>query len=66
MESIAADSWYDMERGGELIELGDHPIADQLRKLGLPKKPLFSGTISNMHMVVGGPVSAPIGTPFPE
>jgi hypothetical protein len=52
--------------GGDLIELGDHPIADQLRKLGLPKKPLFSGTISNMHMVVGGPVSAPIGTPFPE
>ena len=31
-------------RGGR-IELGDHPIADELRSLGLPKRPLVAGAI---------------------
>ena len=31
-------------RGGH-IELGDHPIADELRSLGLPKRPLVAGAI---------------------
>jgi hypothetical protein len=31
-------------RAGRLA-LGDHPIADELRSLGLPKKPLIAGTI---------------------
>ena len=31
-------------RAGQLA-LGDHPIADELRTLGLPKKPLIAGTI---------------------
>jgi Acetoacetate decarboxylase (ADC) len=52
--------------GGKPIELGDHPIADELRKLGLPKKPFFSGTLGNFSLEVGGPVSAPVGEPFPE
>ncbi|MBV8159944.1 MAG: acetoacetate decarboxylase, partial [Acidimicrobiia bacterium] len=29
---------------GELV-LGDHPIADELRSLGLPKRPLVAGAI---------------------
>ena len=33
---------------GARLELGDHPIADELRSLGLPKKPLFSTTIARM------------------
>jgi Acetoacetate decarboxylase (ADC) len=33
-------------RAGHLI-LGDHPIADELRSLGLPKKPLVAGTIEH-------------------
>jgi hypothetical protein len=36
--------------GGEAPILGDHPIADELRKLGLPKKPIFSGSIANIVM----------------
>jgi hypothetical protein len=28
-----------------LLVLGDHPIADELRSLGLPKKPLVAGAI---------------------
>lgn len=35
--------------GGARIELGDHPIAHELRSLGLPKKPLFSTTIGRMR-----------------
>jgi hypothetical protein len=31
-------------RAGQLV-LGDHPIADELRSLGLPKKPLVAGAI---------------------
>ena len=31
-------------RSGQLV-LGDHPIADELRSLGLPKKPLVAGSI---------------------
>jgi hypothetical protein len=31
-------------RSGQLV-LGDHPIAAELRSLGLPKKPLLAGTI---------------------
>jgi len=63
---IANGSGARFGMGGELIELGDHPIADQLRKLGLPKRPLFSGTIADLHMEVGAPLSAPVGTPFTE
>ena len=50
--------------GGYRIELGDHPIADELRSLGLPKKPLFSGTVLDMYMSFSAPVSRPIGTPI--
>ena len=31
------------------IELGDHPLADELRHLGLPKKPLSVMWTENMH-----------------
>jgi len=41
--------------GGARIELGDHPIADELRSLGLPKKPLFSTTIARMSAGFGAP-----------
>ncbi len=42
--------------GGEAPILGSHPIADELRKLGLPKKPLFSGSISKLTMNFEPPV----------
>lgn len=63
---IANGSGAKFGMGGQLIELGDHPIADQLRKLGLPKKPIFRGTIAELHMEVGAPLVAAAGTPFPE
>lgn len=47
--------------GGEAPELGHHPIAYWLRRLGLPKKPLFSGTMGHMEMEFGPASSAPVG-----
>ena len=35
-------------RGGADLELGTHPIADELRTLGLPKRAIFSTFISKM------------------
>jgi hypothetical protein len=34
--------------GGAKLELGDHPIADELRTLGLPKRALASSSIAHM------------------
>jgi hypothetical protein len=34
--------------GGGRIQLGDHPIAGELRSLGLPKRPLFTTTIARL------------------
>ncbi|WP_212761904.1 acetoacetate decarboxylase family protein [Nocardia uniformis] len=42
-----------MRPGGARLELGDHPIADQLRSLGLPKTALFSSRIGKLHMTFG-------------
>jgi hypothetical protein len=34
---------------GTSVELGEHPIADELRSLGLPKRPFASAWIEKMH-----------------
>lgn len=45
-----------VSRGGSVeITLGDHPIADDLRKLGLPKKPLMATWAGKMVMTFGPP-----------
>jgi hypothetical protein len=41
-------------RAGQLV-LGDHPIADELRSLGLPKKPLVAGSIERFTGSFGEP-----------
>jgi hypothetical protein len=41
--------------GGVEISLGDHPIADDLRALGLPKKPLMAMWLGKMVMEFGPP-----------
>ncbi|WP_101759947.1 acetoacetate decarboxylase family protein [Oceanicoccus sp. KOV_DT_Chl] len=51
--------------GGEMPEIGEtHPLAKELRALGLPKKPLFSISIAQTAMRFEGPESAAIGQPF--
>jgi len=47
--------------GGARIELGDHPIADELRSLGLPKKPLFTTTLGRMRGSFGAPALTRLG-----
>ncbi len=49
--------------GGARIELGGHPIADELRTLGLPKKPLFSTTIARMSGRFDAPQTTPVALP---
>jgi hypothetical protein len=39
--------------GGGEVELGIHPIADELRTLGLPKRALMCSTMRNMHARFG-------------
>ena len=41
--------------GGASLELGDHPIADELRGLGLARRPLFSTSIGRMSAEFGAP-----------
>jgi hypothetical protein len=41
--------------GGGLLRLGDHPVAEQLRGLGLPHRPLISSWIGRFSFDVDGP-----------
>ena len=50
---------------GEMPTIGDsHPLALELRALGLPKKPLFSVSMQHTAMRFAGPESVAIGEPF--
>jgi hypothetical protein len=51
--------------GGELPTIGDsHPLASELRALGLPKKPLFSVSMQHTAMSFAGPECVALGEPF--
>ncbi|MGZ6994278.1 MAG: acetoacetate decarboxylase family protein [Acidimicrobiia bacterium] len=39
-----------MRPGGARVELGDHPIAKELRGLGLPRRALMSGSLTHVRM----------------
>ena len=39
--------------GGARLKLGDHPYARELASLGLPKRPLVSGSVGNVEMTFG-------------
>ena len=51
--------------GGEMPAIGEnHPLALELRALGLPKKPVFTVSIKNASMTFSGPESVEIGESF--
>lgn len=51
--------------GGTAPEIGDkHPLARELRALGLPKKPMFTVSVAQTHMTFGKPECQDIGAPF--
>ena len=41
--------------GGATLRLGDHPYAKELASLGLPKRPMMSGSVGNVDMTFGDP-----------
>ena len=41
--------------GGATLRLGDHPYAKELAALGLPKRPMVSGSVGNVDMTFGDP-----------
>ena len=49
--------YHDMgvQLGGGVLRLGDHPLAEQLRGLGLPRRPLISSWIGRFALEVGPP-----------
>jgi hypothetical protein len=51
--------------GGTQPTIGDtHPLALELRQLGLPKKPLFTVSMTHTAMDFAAPESVEIGKPF--
>ena len=51
--------------GGPAPRIGDsHPLARELRALGLPKKPMFTVSVRHTEMIFGEPESIEIGAPF--
>jgi len=51
--------------GGEMPKIGDsHPLALELRALGLPKKPIFTVSMTHSAMNFGEPEAVEIGKPF--
>lgn len=47
--SVMGGEGVGMRLGGARLTLGPHPIADELRGLGLPKRPLMSTWVTKMH-----------------
>lgn len=41
--------------GGARLELGDHPLAKELRDLGLPRRAVFTGSVARVRMRFGPP-----------
>lgn len=51
--------------GGEMPDIGEtHPLAKELRMLGLPKKPLFTVSMAHTEMNFETPESVMIGSAF--
>lgn len=51
--------------GGETPEIGDsHPLARELRTLGLPRKPMFTVSVKSSSMTFGQPECSVIGASF--
>jgi hypothetical protein len=49
--------------GGARLTLGPHPIADELRSLGLPRRALMSGTMLALHAEFGAPPTGAADAP---
>ena len=50
--------------GGASLVLGDHPMADELRSLGLPRRALFSSSAARMRASFGGAETVTVRPPL--
>jgi hypothetical protein len=48
--------------GGATLVLGDHPMADELRSLGLPRRALFTSHAARMRASFGAAVVVTAGS----
>ena len=44
---------------GARLRLGEHPYGKELAALGLPKRPMLSGSVGNVDMTFGDPIVVP-------
>ena len=49
------NSFVRFRPAGAKLRLGDHPYAKELASLGLPKRPMVSGSVGNVEMTFGDP-----------
>lgn len=47
------NSYVRFRPAGARLRLGDHPYAKELASLGLPKRPMVSGSVGNVEMTFG-------------
>lgn len=47
------NSYVRFRPAGARLRLGDHPYAKELAALGLPKRPMVSGSVGNVEMTFG-------------
>ena len=49
------NSFVRFRPAGARLRLGEHPYAKELASLGLPKRPMLSGSVGNVEMTFGDP-----------
>ena len=49
------NSFVRFRPSGARLRLGEHPYAKELESLGLPKRPMVSGSVGNVEMTFGDP-----------
>ena len=47
------NSFVRFRPAGARLRLGEHPYAKELASLGLPKRPMVSGSVGNVEMTFG-------------
>ncbi|HVN87074.1 MAG TPA: acetoacetate decarboxylase family protein [Candidatus Binatia bacterium] len=60
--SVMGGDGVGMRLGGATLALGAHPIADELRGLGLPRRALMSTWVEHMHASFDAPVVVETGS----
>ena len=52
-------------KAGGRLELGDHPLADEIRALGISAEPLITRSYPTLRMIIPAPVDVGTADPYP-